>query len=136
MKGIIYGAFLLLLSSVAFAQRITFSEPLKEDNRDINFDIIGKINSNIIVFKNARQKYAVSVYNVDDMALKERVVLDFIPDKAFNVDYVTSGENFYFIYQYERKGIVYCMGAKMDYNGHLVDKPIQLDTTHVGIIWR
>ncbi|MCW3093180.1 MAG: hypothetical protein JWP81_4249 [Ferruginibacter sp.] len=132
MKGIIYVTCLLLLPVIAFSQRITYSEPQREDNRDINFDIIGKMNNNIIVFKNAKWKYAVSVYNAADMELKEKVDLDFIPDKAFNVEYIAFSDNFYFIYQYQKRGIVYCMAAKMDANGHLIDQPIQLDTTHIG----
>ena len=132
MKGIFYLMYLLLLPVLSMAQRITFSETQREDNRDINFDIIGKMNNNVIVFKNAKWKYSVSVYNADDMTLKEKVDLDFIPDKAFNVEYIAFPDNFYFVYQYQRKGVVYCMGAKMDFNGHIIDKPIQLDTTHVG----
>jgi hypothetical protein len=134
MKGIIYIASLLLLPICSFAQRITFSETQKEDSRDINFDVVGKMNNNIMVFKNAKWKYAVSVYSAEDMSLKEKVELDFIPDKAFNVDYIAYPDYFYFIYQYQKKSIVYCMAAKMDNNGHLVDKPIQLDTTHVGLM--
>lgn len=134
MKSITYICCLLLLPIFSFAQRITFSETQKEDGRDINFDIIGKMNNNIMVFKNAKWKYAVSVYNADDMSLKEKVDMDFIPDKAFNVDYITFADNFYFIYQYQKKSVVYCMAAKMDNNGHLIDKPIQLDTTHVGLM--
>ena len=134
MKGIIYITILLLLPVISFAQRITYSEPQREDNRDINFDIIGKMRNNVLVFKNARWKYAVSVYNLEDMSLKERVDLDFIPDKTFNVDFIPYAEHFYFIYQYQRKGIVYCMGAKMDFDGHLVNEPVQLDTTHVGAL--
>ena len=132
MKGIIYLSYLLLFPLLCFAQKITYSEIQKEDNRDINFDIIGKIKDNVLIFKNARFKYTLSVYSAEDMELKEKVDLDFIPEKAFNVDYVLMPDNFYFIYQYQRKGVVYCMGAKMDFNGHLVDQPIQLDTTQVG----
>ena len=96
MKGLIY-VTLLLLPIFCFSQHITYSEPLREDNRDINFDVIGKMNNNIIVFKNARWKYAVTVYNANDMSLKERIDLDFIPEKAFNVDYIAFADNFYFI---------------------------------------
>ena len=124
----------LLLPAISSAQRVIYSEPQREDNRDINFDIIGKLKNNVLVFKNARWKYAVSVYNLDDMTLKERVDLDFIPDKAFNVDFVAYPDYFYFIYQFQRKGIVYCMGAKMDAEGHPVGEPVQLDTTHVGAL--
>ena len=132
MKGIIYLSYFLLFSTLSFAQKITYSEIQKEDSRDMSFDIIGKIKENVFIFKNARYKYNLSVYNAEDMDLKEKVDLDFIPEKSFNVDYVSMPENFYFIYQYQRKGIVYCMGAKMDLNGHLVDQPVLLDTTQVG----
>ncbi|MEJ7587215.1 MAG: hypothetical protein WKI04_06605 [Ferruginibacter sp.] len=50
------------------------------------------------------------------------------------MDYITFPDNFYFIYQYQRRGVVYCMGAKMDFNGHLVGEPMQLDTTHIGTL--
>ena len=132
MKGFIYITYLLLLPVISFSQRITYSEPQRDDSRDINFDIIGKMKNNVLVFKNVRNKYAVSVYNLDDMSLKEKVDMDFIPDKTFNVDFVAYPEHFYFIYQFQRRGIVYCMGAKMDFNGHLVNEPFELDTTHVG----
>src|SRR5690349_5234273 len=131
MKGIIYITFLLLLPTLSFSQRIIYSEPLREDNRDINFDIIGRMRDNVLVFKNDRNRYALTVYNVNDMSLKEKVDLEFIPDKTFNVDYVTYTDHFYFIYEFQRKGTVYCMGAKLDYDGHLVGQPIQLDTTHI-----
>lgn len=132
MRGIIFFAYLLLLSTISYSQHIIYSEPLREDNRDINFDIIGKLSNNIIVFKNARWKYSLSVYNADDMSLKEKVDLDFIPDKAINVDYIPFADNFHLIYQYQRKGVVYCMAAKMDYNGHIMGEPLQLDSTHVS----
>ncbi len=132
MKYIIYLSCLLLFPMLSFAQKITYSEVQKGDSRDMSFDIIGKIKENIFIFKNSRFKYALSVYNAEDMDLKEIVDLDFIPEKSFNVDYVMQAENFYFIYQFQKKGIVYCMGAKMDLEGHLVGQPIELDTTQVG----
>ncbi len=132
MKGIIYVTFLLLLPVISFGQRITYSEPQREDNREINFDIIGKLKNNVLIFKNVRYKYAVSVYDIADMSLKEKVELDFIPDKAFNVDFIAYPEHVYFIYQFQKRGIVYCLGAKIDFAGKLVSEPFLLDTTHVG----
>lgn len=135
MKVIIYITYLLmLLPCFSIAQRITYSEPLKEDNRDIVFDIIGKMNGNILVFKNIRWKYALTVYDADNMDLKEKINLDFMPDRTFNVDYVAFNDFFYLFYQYQRKGIVYCMAAKMDGNGQKLGEPLQLDTTHVGLM--
>jgi hypothetical protein len=102
MKYIIYLSCLLSFPILSFAQKITYSEVQKGDSRDMSFDIIGKIKENIFIFKNSRFKYALSVYNAEDMDLKEIVDLDFIPEKSFNVDYVMQAENFYFIYQFQK----------------------------------
>lgn len=134
MKGRWILLCLLVLGPVFLqAQQIIFSEPLREDDRDMNFDIIGRVNRNLIVFKNMRNRYAFNIYN-DSMELKEKVELDFLPGKTFNVDYVAYPDFVYLIYQYQKKGILYCMAAKMDANGKKIGEPIELDTTSVGIM--
>lgn len=130
MKRIIV-YLLLLLPIVAAAQKIVYSEPLKESSRDMNFEIIGKINGNLLVFKNKSSDYEVVSYQ-NNMELKEKVALDFLPDKTFNVDFVVYPNFFYLIYQYQKKGILYCMVAKLDGNAAKMGEPILLDTTHVG----
>ena len=134
MKGLFLILYLLICMQVfSVAQHISYSEPLREDSRDMNFDIIGKLNANILVFKNERWKYAVSVYN-NNMELKEKIKLDFMPEKTFNVDFVAYPDYFFLIYQYQKRGIVYCMSVKMDANGHTLTEPVQLDTTQVGLL--
>jgi hypothetical protein len=132
MKGLFLSIiFFIALPCFNFAQEIVFSEPLKEDSRDMNFEVVGKLNGNILVFKNVRWHYAVSVYN-NNMELKEKVDLDFLPPKTFNTDLVTYPDFFYLIYQYQKKGIVYCMAAKIGAEGKKIGEPVQLDTTQVG----
>ena len=132
MKGIIVNLYLLLLLPVcSFAQQIVYSDVLKENSREMDFEIIGKLNGNILVFKNQASHYAVSVYQ-GEMDLKDKIPLDFIPNKSFNVDFVVYPDFFYLIYQYEKKGVVYCMAAKLDGNVKTMGEPILLDTTHVG----
>jgi len=88
MKGRCLLLYLLLLVPVFLqAQQIIFSEPLREDDRDMNFDVIGRMSGNIIIFKNLRSNYALNIYN-DSMELKDKVDLEFLPDKTFNVDYL------------------------------------------------
>lgn len=134
MKGL-KTLFLLLLLAPVFlqAQQIVFSEPAREDTRDMNFDIIGRVNKNILIFKNLRQRYTLNVYN-DSMILKDKIDLDFIPGKAFNVDYVAYPDFFYLIYQHQKKGVVYCMAAKVDGNGKQIGEAVQLDTTSIGFL--
>src|SRR5205814_2924076 len=38
------------------------------------------------------------------------------------------------IYEYQKKGILYCMAVKMDPDGQKMSEPVQLDTTSVGSI--
>ncbi len=134
MKGRCLLLYILLFAPVFLeAQQIIFSEPLKEDDRDMNFDIIGRMNRNIVVFKNMRSRYALNIYN-DSMELKEKVDLEFLPTKTFNVDYVAYPDYFYLIYQYQKRGVLYCMAVKMNPNGQKVGEPVELDTTSMGMM--
>ncbi|MEO5684969.1 MAG: hypothetical protein ABIQ88_20160 [Chitinophagaceae bacterium] len=133
-KRIIIAALLFFTVSLLKAQapRIVYSEPEKEDSRRTNFEIIGKLNGNFLVYKSNRNDDAICIYD-NDMKLKERVKLDFTPDQQLiNVDFVAYPDFFYMIYQYQRKGIVYCMAAKLDGSAKKIIDPIQLDTTQVG----
>jgi hypothetical protein len=57
-----------------------------------------------------------------------------LPKKTVNVDFVVYPDFFYLIYQYQKKGGLYCMAVKMGADGKKIDEPIQLDSTSVGIM--
>ena len=100
MKGCILSLYILLLAPIFVqAQQITFSDPLREDDRDMNFDVIGRVKKNSLVFKNLRSHYAINMYN-DSMELKDKVDLEFLPTKTFNVDYVAYPDFFYLIFNF------------------------------------
>ena len=124
---------LFLLPVAVSAQQVTFSEYDGEDNRDINFEIIGKMNGNILVYKNIRWKHKLSIYD-SEMKTKETVKLDFVPEKTFNVDFVAYPDFFYMIYQYQKRSILHCMAVKMDANGKKMGEPIEMDTTEIPLM--
>ena len=71
MKSILFSIVLLLAAFFNFsasAQRIVYSNTEKEDNRQMNFEILGKIGGNICIYKNYRNQNNVSVYD-NSMAL-------------------------------------------------------------------
>jgi hypothetical protein len=113
------------------AQKISYSEPEREDSRRTDFEIIGKIGNNILIFKNNRNDNAISVYNTD-MKLLDRVKLDVVDDHWINVDFVPYSDHVWMIYQFQRRSIVYCMGVKLDANAKRLTDPIELDTTRIG----
>lgn len=135
MKTIKAFGFLLVLFAFAVtakAQRIYYSEPDREDSRQLKFEILGKYNGNYLVYKNNRSRHFVAVYD-GDMKMKDKVELDFIPDRVINVDLFANPEHAMVIYQYQKKNIVYCMGVMLDGNGKKIGEPLQLDTTQLSI---
>ena len=131
-------AFILLTASLlypaigALAQKITYTEPERDDTRRTNFEIIGKVGGNLLVFKGNRGDNAISVYDPADMKLKDRVKLDYMEERWINVDFIPYPDYALMIFQYQRKSIVYCMGVKLDGNGKALSDPVQLDTTRIG----
>ena len=122
----------LMLPLISVSQRITYSQPENEDSRSLDFEIIGKVSGNFLVYKNVRNRYAVSVYN-NDMGLKERVNLDFMPDKTLNAEFIAYPDFSYIIYQYQKRNILHCMAAKIDGNAKKIGEPVELDTTQISI---
>ncbi len=118
-------------SMLAYSQKIVYTEAEREDNRRTNFEIIGKIGGNYLVFKSNRSDNAVSVYD-KEMKLVERVKLDFMPDRWINTDFVTYADFTYLIYQYQRKNVVHCSMVKLNGKGQKISEPVDLDTTQIG----
>ncbi|MFT4017835.1 MAG: hypothetical protein QM668_12795 [Agriterribacter sp.] len=123
--------FLLVLPIALCAQRIRYSEPTKDDFRQVNFEVIGKVGGNIVIYKNYKSKNDLSIFD-GDMKLANKINLEFLPDKLINVDFVPYNDFFYMIYQYEKRNIVYCNVVKMDGEGQKLVGPVEIDTTQIG----
>lgn len=121
-------AGILLLCSGLKAQRIVYSEPDKDDARTLNFEVIGKMNGNFLIYKSYQSTHYITVLDAE-MKLIEKNKLDFISDKVQDVDIIQYPDFVYLFYQYQKRNIYYAMVAKLDAKGKLIDKPILLDTT-------
>lgn len=125
--------FFILLSAYfsSFSQQITYTQPEPQDSRNIDFEIIGKIHDNFLIYKNVRNNYAICTYD-NSMRLIERIDLRFMPDKILNIDFISYPDFAFLIYQYQKKNIVHCMAAKINAEGKLLTDPIELDTTYIN----
>ena len=122
----------LVLANTLRAQKIVYSEPEKDDNRRMNFEVIGKISGNFLLYKNTRNKNWITIL---DNSMKEikKVDQDFIPqERLFNVDFFPYNDFFYAIYQYQKKNVVFCEGVKIDGNGKKISEVAELDSSHIG----
>ncbi len=115
----------------ASAQQIAYSEPDRNDNKRTNFEIIGKLGENVLVYKNNRNDFQLSVYD-NAMKLVRNVDLNPERERWINVDFIPYADVAWMIYQYQQKNIVYCMAVKIDGEGKLLHKPLELDTTRIG----
>lgn len=131
-KTILPAIILLFAVFSAKAQRIYYSEPDRDDLRQLKFEVMGKYGNNYLVYKNMRSRHFIAVYDAE-MKQKDKVELDFIPDRAINVDVFSNPEHSTVIYQYQKKNIVYCMGVMIDGSGKKIGEPLELDTTQLSI---
>ncbi|MBM3922677.1 MAG: hypothetical protein FJ340_05660 [Sphingomonadales bacterium] len=128
--------FLLFLVNIPIslpAQRIVYSDPEKEDTRRLNYEIIGKVGGNFLIFKNNRARSWISVLD-DEMQPLGREELGYMPsnDRTINVDFFPYADFAWMIYQYQRRNVIYCMAAQLDGNGRRTGELLELDTTHLN----
>ncbi|HEY0731473.1 MAG TPA: hypothetical protein VGD33_03555 [Chitinophagaceae bacterium] len=122
----------LLFTLPLFAQRIIYSEPETDDTRRLNFEVIGKVSGNFLIYKNLRSKNWIAVYD-NDMKLIQSSEHNYIPDeRLINVDFFPYAEHVYMIYQYQKKNVIYCNAVKVNGMGVKMSEIIELDTTHIG----
>jgi hypothetical protein len=126
--------FSLLLAPLFFlaltvqAQRITYSEPDKDDARTLNFEVIGKVGGKYLVYKNFRDQHYITVYD-DEMKVVEKNKLDFINFRVLNTEFIQYTDFAYMIYEYQRRSSVFCMAVKIDGSGKKIGEPVLLDST-------
>ncbi|MEN9950577.1 MAG: hypothetical protein RLY85_1329 [Bacteroidota bacterium] len=131
MKKSISILFSLMMLFHTQAQKIDYSLVDKDDYREMNFEIIGKLGSNIAVYKNHKTRHDISVYD-NEMQLKDRVPLDFLPDRVMNVDFIPYNDFAYMVYQYQKRNTVYCSMVKINAAGKVMSDPVDLDTSQTS----
>ncbi|HEV7333061.1 MAG TPA: hypothetical protein VGN63_18640 [Flavisolibacter sp.] len=114
------------------AQKIVYSDIDDDDNRRMQFEVIGKVQGNFLIYKNIRNKNYISVYN-NEMEQIAREEMDFASDdRILNIDFVPYQDFTYMIYQFEKKRVVYCNAVKIDGSGKRMSEVVTLDTAHIG----
>lgn len=132
MKFKLLACFLFNIIALAcFAQKITYSEPDRDDVRSVDFDIVGKLDNHYLVYKHVRSSFSISIYD-DEMKLVNKVNMDFVPDRIINSEIIPYRDYFYFIYQFQKRNIVNCMAARIGGDGKIIGEPVTLDTTAIS----
>ncbi len=133
MKGLIVILLLSISANEVKSQKIAYSEPERGDYRQTDFEIVGKVSNNFLIFENQRGYYTISVMD-GDMKEKNRVQLNFLPNKIINSDFIAYPDFCYLFYQYQKRNIIYAMVAKIDGAGKIIGQPITMDTTEISFL--
>ncbi len=128
-----FTVLLITFFLAGYSQGIRYSDVIKEDVRDINFEVIGKVSDRIHIYKNVRWKHMLAVYDAN-MNLVSNSRMQFMPDKTINVDFVVYPDHSVLVYQYLKKNVIYCMAARVDAEGRKIGEPVLLDTARIGML--
>lgn len=125
---------LLIIIHSLRGQKIVYSEPDTDDNRGgINYEIIGKISGNFLVYKNYKDYHTITVFD-NNMKQVQKNQLNFLPNRVLSADFLAFPTFSYMFYQYQKRSIIYSMAVKLDANGKRLSEPVELDTTDVNFI--
>ena len=104
---LVFLIFLVVLFNSLNAQRILISEPDRDDSRRMNFEVIGKVGNNFLIYKNIRADNFICLYD-NEMKMIKKVKHEYLPDeRMINVDFFLYPDFVYAIYQYQKKRILY-----------------------------
>ena len=130
-KIILLGLFFLFFVYHSSAQNVLFSEIQKKDNKNIKFEILGKVEGHYLVYKNISRSHFLSTYDAQ-MQLIETNALDFLPENLFDIDFIRYPDYFIVLFQHQKNKTVYCNAAKVDIHGKLLQPITVLNYTNIG----
>jgi hypothetical protein len=132
-KRLLFICWIISFGLSASAQKISYSSYDKDDSRRLDFEIVGKIGGNFLIYKNIRNHHWITILD-NEMKQISKVDQSYVPDndRMINVDFFPYADFCYMIYQYQKKNLVYCMASKIDANGNKIGEVIQLDTTQIS----
>ena len=129
MQKLIVGfLFILLLSSQnSFAQSYTLSGIEKTDKEDMQYEILGKVDSHYWIYKKNGAVATIAQYN-NQMQLVKQNDLAFLPASVSSIEFVKSIDKVVIFYQFQAKSTVYAVAAELNKEGQLVGSPKIIDT--------
>jgi hypothetical protein len=133
MKKIIFFLLFIAFLPAAKAQNIVYADISKTDVQKMNFEILGKVANNYLIYKEVKNKHRISVYD-QNMNLLQDAPITILPKKnaLLDVSFFPSGRFVNMVYQYQDGFIVYLMTAKVEPNGQILEAPRVLDTTMIS----
>jgi hypothetical protein len=105
--------------SLSSAQKITFSESEQIDNRNLAYEIIGKSNENLVIYKKINKSHYICFYD-QEMKIIKNIELEKIPSNALKLNFVNSNECLIVFFQYIKNNKIYCDAVRYFYDNQTI----------------
>jgi hypothetical protein len=130
MKKCLLSLCLASMLSAASGQKISYSDVDRDDYRQMNFEIIGKVNGNTHVYKSYKNRHEISVFD-GQMKLRNKMKLAMLPEKVSNVEFIAYADHYHMLYQSQKRDVVSFSYVKLDGDAKMLAEPVILDTSHI-----
>lgn len=120
------------LRTAVVAQKITISDAEIAERQGAAFDIVGKVKNNIAIYQVRKWQHSLSIFD-NDMKLIRKDKLDFLPSETFSVDFIPYPTHIYMVYQYQKRSMLFCMIAKLNEMGEVIEAPKTLDSLKLPV---
>jgi hypothetical protein len=129
-------ALLIYLAGAAGAvnaQDVLYSQFDKYDFRDGDYAIAGKTGAYVYTYLNTSDGALLNAYD-DSMNKVATVLLDFFPEKIYDVHFIAYPDKMIVLYQALEANKVIQYAALLDEKGRLKNRPVTLGSVKTGII--
>lgn len=110
------------------AQNIYYSDPDRTDPKSLQFELIGKLGGQFLVYKSYRDQHFICVFD-NGMRTVDKLKLPLENGRLLSTDFLVYPDFAWFFYQYYSKGAIYAAALKIDPSGKPVGNEIVLDST-------
>jgi len=124
---------LLLLTGALQAQDVIYSQYDKYDFRNGDYAIVGKTGNYLYTYLYGADGATLSAYD-DSMNKIATVLLDFFPEKIYEVKFISYPDKIIVLYQAIESNKVIQYAATLDEKGRLRGRPVQLGTVKTGLL--
>jgi len=127
--------FFLVSQLISFgikAQSVTYSDYDRYDLRDGEYEVIGMCGGRFYAYRKMDDSCLLEAFD-DAMNKKATVVLDFLPDKLYEIHFVAYPEKILVLFQALESNKVVQYAALLDGLGRLKSKPVMLGFKKTGI---
>lgn len=123
-----------MVGSVQFsaAQDVVYSQYDKFDFRNGDYAVVGMTGDRLYTYSSSSAGSALDAYD-DSMNKVATVLLDFFPDKIYQVRFIAYPDKIIALYQALESNKVVQYAALLDDKGRLKGKPVELNSVKTGI---